>query len=263
AETGEPGVVLSVRLLAAAAERAQAVAGMASADVAQPSREATTAVQSELRRRGYTIDAVTGDLDAQTRNAIMQYQADAGMAVTGQPSAALLAHMRASGPQQGPDRLQLVRSIQDELNRRGYDAGPADGVLGPKTRSAIRAYQSDAGLPVTGDPSESLLAGLRGAASSQAAVAPDGDRALVRDIQAELKQRGFYAGEVDGTLDGPTEAAIRSYQAAMRMPQTGEASVDLLASLRISDRGQGGMMASDLVRDVERALRSRGYAVPA
>ena len=49
-----------------------------------------------------------------------------------------------------------VRDIQTALNTRGYDAGPADGVAGPRTRAAIRAYQRDNGLTVDGQPTASL-----------------------------------------------------------------------------------------------------------
>ena len=43
-----------------------------------------------------------------------------------------------------------VKSIQNVLNNLGYDAGPADGIMGPKTREAIKLYQRDHDLPVTG-----------------------------------------------------------------------------------------------------------------
>jgi peptidoglycan hydrolase-like protein with peptidoglycan-binding domain len=43
-----------------------------------------------------------------------------------------------------------VESIQNVLNNLGYDAGPADGIMGPKTRQAIKMYQQDHDLPVTG-----------------------------------------------------------------------------------------------------------------
>jgi len=43
-----------------------------------------------------------------------------------------------------------VKSIQSVLNNLGYDAGPADGIMGSKTREAIRLYQQDHDLPVTG-----------------------------------------------------------------------------------------------------------------
>jgi peptidoglycan hydrolase-like protein with peptidoglycan-binding domain len=51
----------------------------------------------------------------------------------------------------------LVRDTQVGLNRLGYDAGPADGVMGPRTRQAIRTFQANNGLPVDGRPSEALL----------------------------------------------------------------------------------------------------------
>ncbi|MCP5153538.1 MAG: peptidoglycan-binding protein [Ectothiorhodospiraceae bacterium] len=47
-------------------------------------------------------------------------------------------------------------TIQQLLAAKGFDPGPADGKLGPATRRAIRAYQTDAGLAATGEPSIEL-----------------------------------------------------------------------------------------------------------
>ncbi|WCM92432.1 peptidoglycan-binding protein [Acidovorax sp. NCPPB 2350] len=43
-----------------------------------------------------------------------------------------------------------VREAQARLNALGYDVGAPDGGLGPKTANALRTYQKDKGLPVTG-----------------------------------------------------------------------------------------------------------------
>jgi peptidoglycan hydrolase-like protein with peptidoglycan-binding domain len=43
-------------------------------------------------------------------------------------------------------------SVQRVLNDLGYSAGPVDGLMGGKTRNAIRAYQTDNGLPASGAP---------------------------------------------------------------------------------------------------------------
>ncbi len=51
-----------------------------------------------------------------------------------------------------------VARTQEGLARLGYDPGPLDGVYGPRTAAAIREYQSDYGLTVTGRPSASLAA---------------------------------------------------------------------------------------------------------
>jgi localization factor PodJL len=42
-----------------------------------------------------------------------------------------------------------LADVQAKLAALGYDPGPADGVMGARTRAAIRAFQADAGLPVT------------------------------------------------------------------------------------------------------------------
>jgi hypothetical protein len=49
-----------------------------------------------------------------------------------------------------------VREIQAELQRRGYNVGPVDGRLGPRTKTAIREYEQRNGLPADGSPSPSL-----------------------------------------------------------------------------------------------------------
>lgn len=43
-----------------------------------------------------------------------------------------------------------VREVQQTLRDKGYYPGPIDGILGSRTRAAIRQYQKDENLPVTG-----------------------------------------------------------------------------------------------------------------
>ena len=51
--------------------------------------------------------------------------------------------------------------LQSLLARAGYDVGAPDGVVGPKTRAAVMAYQSRAGLPADGYVSGLLLERLK------------------------------------------------------------------------------------------------------
>jgi lytic murein transglycosylase len=54
------------------------------------------------------------------------------------------------------------REVQQLLQKRGYDVGRIDGVLGLKSREAIRDMQVKSGLPADGWPTAELLARLRG-----------------------------------------------------------------------------------------------------
>jgi hypothetical protein len=50
-----------------------------------------------------------------------------------------------------------VARVQERLSRAGYYTGSIDGVIGPRTRSAIRAYERRHGLPVDGVIDSRLL----------------------------------------------------------------------------------------------------------
>jgi peptidoglycan hydrolase-like protein with peptidoglycan-binding domain len=54
-----------------------------------------------------------------------------------------------------------IKQAQEALKMEGLHPGPIDGVVGPRTRQALRAYQARAGLPQTGvldDPTLQRLA---------------------------------------------------------------------------------------------------------
>nr|WP_314257218.1 lytic murein transglycosylase [uncultured Devosia sp.] len=51
--------------------------------------------------------------------------------------------------------------LQGLLNRAGYNVGTPDGVIGPKTRAAVLAYQQAAGIPADGYISGKLLDRLK------------------------------------------------------------------------------------------------------
>lgn len=74
------------------------------------------------------------------------------------------------GPE-GPERRVeppltnlLVELVQRHLRDLGYDPGPMDGLIGPRTRAAIRRFQADRDEPATGAIRFDLLQGLMDAA---------------------------------------------------------------------------------------------------
>lgn len=84
----------------------------------------------------------------------------------------LLAQQLAGGPAvQAPwprDLVPLSRrdlaELQEALGQRGFASGTPDGLLGPATRGAIRAYQVREGLLADGYPDMELLRRLRSSA---------------------------------------------------------------------------------------------------
>ncbi len=59
-----------------------------------------------------------------------------------------------------PEQQAHVARVQEGLTSLGYDPGPIDGIVGPKTRAAIRAFQAAHDLAVTGEVSVKLEAAL-------------------------------------------------------------------------------------------------------
>ncbi|MDA1132809.1 MAG: trypsin-like peptidase domain-containing protein [Proteobacteria bacterium] len=59
-------------------------------------------------------------------------------------------------PERGGGAAPEVARIQAALAQLGYDPGPADGVIGPRTRAAIAAFQADYGLEVTSEINDQL-----------------------------------------------------------------------------------------------------------
>lgn len=73
--------------------------------------------------------------------------------IAGQPRMTVSGRIPALGERE-------MRSLQQELTKRGYDIGKVDGVLGVQTRTAVRDVQKKLGLPADSYPTEELLRAL-------------------------------------------------------------------------------------------------------
>ncbi|MBS0527375.1 MAG: lytic murein transglycosylase [Proteobacteria bacterium] len=84
-------------------------------------------------------------------------------------SVVILAQQIAGGPaiaqaapaDDEPLSHATVVDIQTRLARLGFYTDEADGLLGPKTRSAVRLFQKQAGLPADGHPTPEMVARLQ------------------------------------------------------------------------------------------------------
>jgi len=118
-------------------------------------------IKEQLEAHGYEVGPMNQALDPVTARAILQYQHDAGLPLDGAASPELLNHLMFAQPQirntRPPSGASLVAQVQAHLAERGYYTGFVDGKAGPRTREAIRQFQADAGLTVTGEADRALL----------------------------------------------------------------------------------------------------------
>lgn len=143
-------------------------------------------VMAELGLYDGDVDGLAGPM---TRASIEAYQKMIGLEITGQIDETLIAKLGISGATQVPappaarpdredvarpatDTVQtaslseevgdaLVKRVQAALRAFGNDDIEIDGVAGPRTRAAIREFQSLFGLPETGEPDGDVYAKMR------------------------------------------------------------------------------------------------------
>ena len=142
--------------------------------------------------------------------------------------------VEAMAPQQ---RRAYIHGIQEALAGRGFEPDPANGEIGPQTTTAIRDYQRDAGLPVTGRATKELLDHIyfNGPRASRGKAPPVTNRELVEDVQVELAWRGYYAGLIDGVTGPRTYDAVRAFLRDAGLPETDTIDRRLLDTMLASD----------------------------
>jgi peptidoglycan hydrolase-like protein with peptidoglycan-binding domain len=62
-----------------------------------------------------------------------------------------------------------VEEVQKKLAAMGYEVGPMDGKLGPKTRAGLERFQREHGLTANGDLTERTLAAIEAAKANPTA----------------------------------------------------------------------------------------------
>jgi peptidoglycan hydrolase-like protein with peptidoglycan-binding domain len=130
-----------------------------------------------------------------------------------------------------PAPANNVATAQQRLKDDGYYSGTIDGVLGPNTVAALRAYQRDHRLSVTGRLDSPTVRSLMSETRMASAPTPPSPAMDVFAVQRELKRHGFYAGPIDGVIGTATEAALRAYQRDRGLTVTGRLDAPTVRSL--------------------------------
>ena len=121
-------------------------------------------------------------------------------------------------------RGESVKTLQAQLNAKGFNVGSVDGIFGKNTRAAVMAFQKANGLAADGIVGKLTWAKLYDttaalpAASTATGTQPmvyRGSRGdAVRKLQELLNKKGFDCGAVDGIFGSKTYAAVVTFQKA-------------------------------------------------
>lgn len=202
------------------------------------------AVRAFQRRNGLTVDGRVGDATAAQ---LFSSSAKAAATATPKPTSTPKPTATPSSLQMGSSGEKVVR-IQSRLKTLGFYSGNVDGDFGAATRDAVRAFQRANGLTVDGKVGDATWNKLNGSSATPkpstnatavpdnvyvlVTPAPDGSYvtlerghygSLVRELQQELKNQGYYNGTADGYFGETTEAAVKKLQAAKGLKQDGKA----------------------------------------
>jgi peptidoglycan hydrolase-like protein with peptidoglycan-binding domain len=179
------------------------------------------------------------------------------------PKAVPVPALRQRSGQATQSGDDLIKRAQEALAQAGYYKDEVDGQFGPKTRDAIRKFQSEAGMTVNGVVSAELLDNLKkrgersletrieqaiakSSARNQQHLSAESARSLaeanlsladvtraatIARIQIGLINFGESSVVPDGQLNEATEQAIRAFQKQYGLPVTGQPDEVVLRKL--------------------------------
>jgi peptidoglycan hydrolase-like protein with peptidoglycan-binding domain len=132
-----------------------------------------------------------------------------------------------------------VAALQVAMRALHLYHGGIDGVAGPGTKSAVRAFQRRHHLSADGvaGPQTRRALGRRGSPPLGSRTMVAGDRGWdVAALQFLLRLRGYSPGAIDGGYGAHTASTVRRYQAAVGLTADGKAGHATIHALRYGAR---------------------------
>lgn len=170
---------------------------------------AVSDLQSRLKAAGFDPGPIDGDFGPRTQAAVRAFQSSRGLAVDGVVGPQTWGALRGAGPAPAPApaggepvlrqgaRGGAVSALQQRLAQLGFNPGGVDGDFGPRTASAVRAFQASRGLIVDGVVGPQTWGALR-----------------TGDVFTPPPSVGGISRPVDARLTAVSEFAIRDAEGA-------------------------------------------------
>ena len=126
----------------------------------------------------------------------------------------------AYAPMQYGDSSEEVAAVQEQLKALGYYSGKVSGNFLDGTRAAVKQFQQDYGLSVTGVVDGETEAVLMNAEYRELTTGDSGNDVL--RVQEYLNKLGYYNGKLSGDYLEGTTAGIKAYVATIRQALRGD-----------------------------------------
>jgi peptidoglycan hydrolase-like protein with peptidoglycan-binding domain len=110
-----------------------------------------------------------------------------------------------------------VRDLQEALHTLGYDPGPADGVFGATTESAVKKFQQAREIAADGVVGRVTWINIDEADQSHPVLNSGSTGLPVRRLQSRMTAVGYDTGGVDGRFGAKTEVAVKALQQAYNL----------------------------------------------
>jgi peptidoglycan hydrolase-like protein with peptidoglycan-binding domain len=150
-----------------------------------------------------------------------------------------LARDRDNEAPQDLSSYESIRSAQIALRSGNYYRGPINGEMNQATRQAIRDFQHDRNIPITGELNVATARELRITTDPTPPTETVFTSApAIRFAQISLRDRGYYTGPINGVMNQATRNAIRQLQRDRNLNMNGELDLRTARELGIaSDAG--------------------------
>ena len=244
-------------------------------------------LQKRLKALGYYSGSVDGEYGSATVNAVKKFQRALGLSETGTATTALQKKLFASSapvysssatatpePEDSPEYIELkrgsngsrVKKLQRRLKALGYYSGTIDGNYGSSTVKAVKLFEAAYGKDQTGVATVALQKKLFSdkariyeepdptpePSEEYTTLSPGDSGSRVKKLQKRLKDLGYFTGEVKGNYLTLTTEAVKHFQEAIGVKQTGIATAALQKKLFSSSAPVNGDDDEDGFRELRK-----------
>ncbi len=197
--------------------------------------------QEKLIGMGYLKDKADGILGLNTAAALREYQRDQGLPETGilDEETQESLNREAREEYKRGDRGDGVKRYQRRLSQAGYLTEDADGVFGEATEKAVKDFQKDNDITVTGRIDAKTQKSLNAVSLGNGELRVGDSGGKVARLQNLLTLHGFTTGSVDGVFGSSTETQLRAFQRYRGIKETGVADDVVWECLEDEPKFQG------------------------